>query len=443
MDQQPPARALVIGAGISGMQTALDIASAGFEAVLVERQPSIGGNMARLSETFPTLDCASCILTPRTAEVGKHPGIKLLTNSQVEGVEGQAGDFTVTIRRRATYVDWDRCTGCGDCIAKCPMKVPSPFEQGLGQKKAISITFAQAVPYRPVIDPDSCIYLQRGRCGLCAKECPVDAIDYEQEDQIFTEQVAAIVIATGYQLMGLDQLGEYGYGAIPDVIDSLGFERLNSASGPTTGEIRRPSDGRVPREVVFIQCAGSRDPEKGVPYCSRICCMYTAKHAHLFRHRHPEGEAYVFYMDVRAGGKGYEEFVKRVTDSGVVYLRGRVAKVYQEGDKVRVIGVDTLSNTPLTIDADMVVLATAVVPSAETARLTEVLGVATDEHGFVQERHAKLAPASTSVDGVFVTGCARGPRDIPDVVADGGAAAGQVLGLLRGLTAVAAGGGAG
>lgn len=436
-------RAMVIGAGISGMQAALDIAEAGHEVVLVEAQPYIGGNMARLSETFPTLDCASCILTPRTAEVGRHPRIRLLANSRVERVEGSAGDFRVTVRKKATYVDWDRCTGCGDCVSRCPVKVPSEFERGLGEKKAVSIPFAQAVPYRPTIDPDHCLYITRERCGLCARVCQVEAIDYSQEDQLLTENVGSVVIATGYDLLGLDQLGEYGYGEIPDVIDSLAFERLNSASGPTQGEIRRPSDGKVPEEVVFIQCAGSRDAEKGVPYCSRICCMYTAKHAHLFMHRHPEAQAYIFFMDVRAGGKGYEEFVKRVTDDGAIYLRGRVSRVYQEGDRVLVEGVDTLSQKAISIAADLVVLATAVVPPSGSQDLFDSLRIETDGHGFVTEEHLKMRPARTSVEGIFVTGCARGPMDIPDAVADAGAAAAQALRVLRQDSAVPTAGGEG
>lgn len=433
-------RAMVVGAGISGMQAALDIAQAGYEVVLVEAQPSIGGNMARLSETFPTLDCASCILTPRTAEVGRHPRIKLLTNSLVERVQGESGDFRVTIRKKATYIDWDKCTGCGDCISRCPVKVPSEFERGLGEKKAVSIPFAQAVPYRPAIDPQHCLYITRERCGLCARVCPVEAIDYKQEDQLLTENVGAIVVASGYEMMGMEALGEYGYGEIPDVIDSLAFERLNSASGPTQGDIRRPSDGKIPREVVFIQCAGSRDAEKGVPYCSRICCMYTAKHAHLFMHRNPGSSAYIFFMDIRAGGKGYEEFVKRVTDDGAIYLRGRVSRVYQEGQKVLVEGVDTLSQRPVSIEADLVVLATAVVPHPLSQELFDKLSLETDDYGFITEEHPKMSPARTSREGIFVTGCARGPRDIPDAVADAGAAAAQALKILRRTATVPAGG---
>jgi heterodisulfide reductase subunit A len=295
MTNQPSVpRTLVVGAGIAGMQAALDIANAGYDVILVERQPSIGGRMAQLSETFPTLDCSQCILTPRTVEVGHHEHIRLLTYSEIESItplppppsRGEpGGGFRVLIRRRATYVDWDACTGCGLCQEKCPGKVESEFERQMGKRKAIYTLSPQAVPNKPVIDRDHCIFFQKAKCRACEKFCPVGAIDFEQEDTIVEEQVGAIILATGFDLYGLSHMPEYGGGQVEDVIDGLAFERLLSASGPTGGKIQRPSDGKEPQEVVFVQCAGSRDPEKHLPYCSKVCCMYTAKQAILYRHR--------------------------------------------------------------------------------------------------------------------------------------------------------------
>ncbi|MCK4915865.1 MAG: CoB--CoM heterodisulfide reductase iron-sulfur subunit A family protein, partial [Candidatus Eisenbacteria sp.] len=302
-------RALVVGGGIAGMQAALDIANAGHEVILVEKSPSIGGHMAQLSETFPTLDCSQCIMTPKMVEVAQHPKIKLMTYSEVDDVSGYVGNFKVTIKKKAAYVNRDVCTGCGLCVEKCPATTPSEFDEQLADRKAIYTPFPQAVPNKPVLDAEHCTYfLKDGKCGICAKVCPLDCIDYEQEDEFIEEEVGAIVVATGYDLYPVENLGEYGGGKYPDVITSLQFERMLSASGPTGGEVLRPSDGESPKEVVFLTCCGSRDPESHLPYCSKICCMYLTKHAMLYKHKVHEGQAYVFYMDVRTGGKGYEEF---------------------------------------------------------------------------------------------------------------------------------------
>ncbi|MFB0546047.1 MAG: FAD-dependent oxidoreductase, partial [Anaerolineae bacterium] len=377
----PLRKALIIGAGIAGIQAALDIANSGYPVVLVERMPSIGGHMAQLSETFPTLDCSQCILTPRTVEVGQHENIRLLTYSEIEAVEGQMGDFWVRIRRRPPYVNWEICTGCGLCQEKCPRRVVSDFEQGTGWRKAIYTLSPQAVPNKPVIDRENCLFFTKGKCRVCEKFCPVGAIDFEQGEDIIEEQVGAIIVATGCDLYPMERMGEYGRGEIPDVIDGLAFERLLSASGPTAGRVQRPSDGREPKEVVFVQCAGSRDPELHMPYCSKVCCMYTAKHAMLYKHRVHDGQAYVFYIDIRSAGKGYEEFVQRAMEEGrVLYLRGKVSKIFREGDKVVVWGVDTLSGVPLEVEADLVVLATALLPGEGSAELAEVLGIEIDEH---------------------------------------------------------------
>ncbi len=426
-------RALVIGAGIAGIQSALDIADSGHEVILVEKEPSIGGHMAQLSETFPTLDCSQCILTPKMVEVANHPNIDLRTYSEVESVSGYVGNFNVKIKQKAAYVDWDKCTGCGDCWEKCPMKVPSEFEEGLARRTAIYIPFPQAVPNKPVIDADSCLYLQKGKCGICQKVCKVEAIDYEQEDKIVEEKVGAIINATGYDLYPIVNLSEYGVGKYKDVVNGLQFERLLSASGPTGGEIKRPSDGKVPKEIVFIQCAGSRDPENHYPYCSKICCMYTAKHAMLYKHDVPDGQPYVFYIDIRSAGKGYEEFVQRAQEEdGVIYLRGKVSKIFKEGDKIVVWGADTLTGSEIEIKADMVVLAMAVQPRATAFELANKLKINTDAHGFFSEAHPKLRPVETLTAGIFLSGAAQAPKDIPDTVAQASGTASKVNVLFSG-----------
>ena len=439
-DKEPINRALIIGAGIAGMQAALDVANSGYEVVLVEKLPSIGGRMAQLSETYPTLDCAQCILTPRTVEVGHHDRIKLVTYSEVEEVTGQVGDFRARIRRHPAYVNWEACTGCGLCQEKCPKRVVSEFERGLGRRKAIYTLSPQAVPNKPVLDRESCLHFQRDRCRVCEKVCPVGAIDLEQEGNTIEERAGCIVVATGYDLYAMDRLGEYGHGDLANVIDGLAFERMLSASGPTAGQILRPSDGAEPKEVVFVQCAGSRDPELGVPYCSKICCMSTAKHAMLYKHRVPDGQAYVFYIDVRSAGKHYEEFVVRtVEENRTIYLRGKVSRVFEEGDKVVVWGVDTLSDRQVEISADLVVLATPMTPGSGTAQLAKMLGLHTDEAGFLSELDATMRPVETSRAGIFVAGACVGPKDIPETVAQASGAAAKVLSTFAQWSKVAEG----
>jgi len=432
-------RSLVIGGGISGIQAALDIANAGFEVVLVEKEPSIGGHMSQLSETFPTLDCSQCILTPRMVEVYQHPKIKLLTYSEVENVEGFIGNFKVTIRKKARSIDETKCNGCGNCQQKCPIKKKAynEFEENLAFRPAIYVPFPQAVPNIPVIDRSVCTYYQTGKCQMCVKVCGREAIMFNQEDSFVTEDVGSIIVATGYKLYTIDKkpeeseikgYGEYGYGKYKDVIDGLQFERIASASGPTSGEILRPSDKTVPKKIVFIQCVGSRDEAKGFSYCSKICCMYTAKHAMLYKHKVHEGEAYVFYMDIRAGGKGYDEFVRRaIEEDHVKYIRGRVSRIYEENGKYVVKGEDTLSNMPVTIDADMVVLATAMIAQPNAAKLAQTIGMSYDKYGFYNEAHPKLRPVEVSTAGVFLAGACQSPKDIPESVSMASAAASKSL----------------
>jgi len=425
-------KVLVIGGGIAGIQAALDIADAGHYVILVEREASIGGHMSQLSETFPTLDCSQCILTPRMVEAGQHPKITLYTYAEVEKLDGFIGNFQATIKLKAKSVDYKTCTGCGDCITKCPAKkIPSEFNEGLGKRTAIYTPFPQAVPNKPVIDKANCRYYQTGKCKVCQKVCQTNSIEFDRDDELITENVGAIVLATGFDVLKPSFFPEYGYGKYPDVITGLQFERLASASGPTSGEIRRPSDGKIPQKVVFIACAGSRDPAKGLPYCSKICCMYTAKHAMLYQHKVHDGESYVFYMDIRAGGKNYEEFVRRaIEEDGANYIRGRVARIYEKDGKLIVRGTDTLLDAkPVEIEADMVVLATAGVSNNGAEELAHTMHVSYDPYHFFSEAHPKLKPVETNTAGIYLCGACQAPKDIPDAVSSASGAAAKVIGL--------------
>ncbi|MDO8491005.1 MAG: CoB--CoM heterodisulfide reductase iron-sulfur subunit A family protein [Dehalococcoidia bacterium] len=436
-------RALVIGGGITGIQAALDIANAGHEVVLVEREPSIGGRMSQLDKTFPTLDCSACILTPKMVDLAQHPKITLLTSAEVKSVNGFVGNFEVEIRQKSRLVDHVKCTGCGTCWQKCPENVNSEFDMGMGKRKSIYIPFAQAVPNKPVIDTASCRYIKylkwaetkEGKkppeCRICEKICPTGAIDWEQPEQILTEKFGAIVVATGFKTFDHSVLGEYGGGRIPDVISGLQLERLMSASGPTGGEVKRPSDGAHPKTVVIVSCVGSRDDRIGRPYCSKICCMYNAKHAIMLKEHDPEIQIYIFYIDVRTGGKDFEEFYRRSQqEAGALWIRGRVSKIHREGKKLIVRGEDSLIGRPVEIPADLVVLATGVEASDGVVGLAQTLNISHDSYNFLVEAHPKLRPVETHTDGVFVAGAAVGPRDIPESVAHGGAAAAKAIGLL-------------
>lgn len=363
--------------------------------------------------------------------VAQHPNIELVTLAEVTKVTGYIGNFNVTIKKKAKYVDWDLCTGCGTCIEKCPSKkISDEFELGLGKTTAIRMVFPQAVPGKPFIDAAHCRKLTENKCGVCEKVCPTDAIRFQDKDEYITEEVGAIVMATGYDLFKWEEAyGEYGYGKYPDVITSLHFERLVSAGGPTGGQIKRPSDGKVPEAVAFIKCVGSRDDTKGKSYCSKACCMYTAKHAYQVKDKLPNSESYVFYMDVRTGGKNYEEFYQRSLDAGAKYIRGRVSKIYQRGDKLVLKTEDTLLSKALEVEVDMVVLATAMVPSAGAEDLARTIGFSVDKDGFYQEAHPKLQPVETFTAGVYLAGACQGPKDIPETVAQASASAVKVLGM--------------
>ena len=433
MDRSKPA-ALVIGGGIAGIQAALDIADAGYPVYLVEREPSVGGRMAQLDKTFPTLDCSSCILTPKMVDVGKHPNIELMTYSEVESVQNKADLFSVRVRKKPRYVDVDKCTGCGSCAEACRMKgrVVSHFNEGISKRSAVYVPFPQAVPLKYTVDPTACLLLTRGKCGktfLCKDACPADAIDFEQQEESVDLEVGAIIVATGFDLMAPHLKPEFGYGIYPEVMTGIEFERLSSASGPTMGKIL--VNDKEPKDVVLIKCVGSRDPHTGVPYCSRICCMYTAKHAHLVRDKIPDARITIFYMDVRAFGKGYEEFYDRVREEGVVYRRGEPSEVYRRGERLVVAAEDTLLGKPVEVEADLVILATAVVPRNDAADLADLVGLECSPDGFFQEAHQKLRPVETGTDGIFLAGCCQGPKDIPDAVAQAKAAAASALVRLR------------
>lgn len=418
---------LVIGGGIAGITAALNVAKAGFKVTLVEKYSTIGGNMARLDKTFPTLDCSSCILTPKMVEIHQNENVELLTYSEIDDVQGYVGNFEVRIKKKARYIREDICDGCGDCWNVCPAFTYSEFNENVGRRTAVYLPFPQAVPEIPVIDKDNCT-----KCYLCAKHCTKGAIDFSQKDKIIKKKFGAIIVATGFDIFDDSVYGEYGAGKFKDVITAKQLERLFSPSGPTEGKVVRPSDGKEPKNVVFIQCVGSRDPNKGVPYCSRVCCMYTAKQVNLLNEHNPDAQAYVFYIDIRAFGKGYEEFVKRVQEeTSVRYFRGRVSKIREKNGKLIVSGNDTLLGEQVEVEADLVVLANAIIAQQDAVPLSRMLGLQHDEFNFFTEQHPKLAPVSTTTRGIFLAGTCQGPKDIPDTVNSGLATAAECIALIN------------
>ena len=427
-------RALVIGGGIAGIQTALDIAEAGYDVDIVEKKPTIGGKMTQIDKTFPTLDCAACILTPKMVDCAQNEKIHIYAYSEVEAVSGFVGNFSVKIRKKARYVDTTKCTGCGVCTEKCPKKnVPNEFNLGMDNRRAIYIPFAQAVPKVATIDPDNCNMLKNGKCGVCAKVCTAGAIDYKQQDEIIEEKYGAIVAATGYNPIDLKDYDEFAYSQSKDVITSLEFERITNAAGPTAGQLLRPSDGKHPHTIVFVQCVGSRDTTGcGKEYCSKICCMYTAKHAMLTREKYPDTDVYVFYIDVRTPGKLFDEFYRRAVEQyGVHYIKGMVGKVAPRADgKLMVQASDLIANEQLHIEADMVVLAAAIEPDKSARSIATMLTASMDTNDFFTEAHPKLRPVESPTAGVFLSGVCQGPKDIPETVSQASAAAAKVIGLL-------------
>lgn len=435
-------RALVIGGGIAGITAALDIADAGFPVDIVEKKTTVGGKMAMLDKTFPTLDCASCIVTPKMTEVSQNPNIRILSYSEVCGVKGYIGNFQIDIKRHPRYVDETKCTGCGACIDACPnKKVPNEFNLNLNTRKAINIPFAQAVPKVASIDEGYCLHmkgLKNGKdnvCGFCEKACTAGAINFNQKEEIITEKYGAIIVATGYNPIDLKKFDEYAYSQSPDVVSSLEFERLCNASGPTNGHLLRPSDGKEPKTIVFVQCVGSRcsaDSEKGHEYCSKVCCMYTAKHAILTRDHYPDTNCYVFYIDVRTPGKNFDEFYRRAVEQyGVHYIKGQVGKVTPLSDgTLDVQGSDLILNRQVHIKADMVVLAASIEADKSARPLATMLTTSMDNNDFFLEAHAKLRPVESPTAGIFLAGCCQGPKDIPETVAQSSGAAAKAICLL-------------
>lgn len=427
---------LIVGGGIAGISAALELANAGYHVYLVEREPSIGGHMAQLDKTFPTLDCSACILTPKMVDVGQHPNITLWSWSEVENVSGYIGNFTVTVRKKARYVNEDLCTGCGICEEKCPRKViDEVFEAGLSYRKAIYRPFPQAVPKYPVLDPENCTYFERGKCKACQILCPTGAIDFEQQDQLIQIQVGNIILATGYDLFDARRIVQYGYGRLANVFSSLEFERMVNAAGPTGGKIVLRDGVTPPKSVGIIHCVGSRDKNYN-EYCSKVCCMYSLKFAHLIHERLPDAEVYNFYIDMRTPGKGYEEFYHRLLDEGTHFIRGRVAEVTDaarkpgEEGKLIIQVEDTLIGKQRRIPVDMVILSAGIEAREDSKETAKMFGLGCDFNGFFVERHPKLDPVATMTEGVFIAGACQGPKDIPDSVAQGAAAAARVASLI-------------
>jgi len=438
---------IVVGGGVAGIQAALEIADADKHVVLVEKLGTIGGHMAMFDKTFPTLDCAACILTPKMVAVGQHEKIDLMTYSEVEKIEGDPGAYTVTIRKKARRVDPDACVVCHACADACPVKVPSEFDVGIATRKSVYLPFPQAVPNAYLIDEASCLYVQSEgkRCGNCAKKCPKECIDLDAQDELVEVRAGSIVIATGYDVYEAEKVERYGYGKLPNVMTALEFERLTNASGPTGGKIVTKSkvynkktksdewvvsaDGPEPKSVAIIHCVGSRDAKHN-KYCSRVCCMYSLKFAHLVREKLPDADCYEFYIDMRAFGKGYEEFAERIKAEGTFVVRGRTARItLADGDNGAMLikGEDILSERVVELPVDLVLLAVGLVPAAGNAHLAEMLGIERDEDGWFSELDYNSDPTDTERGGVYVAGACQAPKDIPDTVAQASAVAAGVL----------------
>ncbi len=427
---------LVVGGGIAGIQAALEIADAGFRVYLVEREPSIGGHMAQFDKTFPTLDCSACILTPKMVDVGNHPNITLLTWSEVQKVDGYIGNFAVTIKKKPRYIKTEDCTGCGICWEKCPKKViDNVFEAGMGNRKAVYVPFPQAVPKYPVIDDVNCTYYLKGTCKACEKFCPTNAIDFNQKAEEITVEVGNIILATGYDLFDARRIPQYGYGKLANVFTNLEFERICNAAGPTGGNIVLRDGKTAPKTVGIVHCVGSRDKNYNA-YCSAICCMQSLKFAHLVRER-TGAEVYNFYIDIRTPSKGYEEFYQRLLEEGTRFVRGKVAEVTnvarvpEEEGKLIIQVEDTLIGKQRRIPVDMVILSSGMQARHDSKDVAKLFGISCSADDWYIERHPKLDPVATMTDGIYIAGCAQGPKDIPASVVQGAAAAARVLGKIQ------------
>lgn len=427
-------RVVVIGGGIAGIQASLDLADMGYEVHLVERSPSIGGRMAQLDKTFPTNDCSLCILSPKMIMCSDHENIKLHTYSEIESVSGEFPHLKVKIKEKARRIDINRCTGCGDCIAKCPVKIPNEFEEKLSTRKAIYLPFPQAVPRKVTIDAENCRMVTQKKCGVCKKVCQAGAVDFDQKDKIVDIDASAIIVATGFDLSDASALSQYGLGVFKDVVTSLQLERLLSASGPTNGQLVRPSDGTEVKKLAFVQCVGSRD-EKYHPYCSSVCCMYATKESILVREHVPDINSTIFYIDMRATGKNFQEFVTRAEKNyGVRYVRSRPANVQSSSDgKGILLTYETrgLAGEQVTEEFDMLVLCPALVPSKGATQLAKLLKLDLDEDQFLKCTDLRH-PVDSSRKGVLLCGFAGSPMDIPESVSQASGVAARVAELLEG-----------
>jgi heterodisulfide reductase subunit A len=421
-----PNSVLVVGGGIAGIQASLDLANRGTKVHLVEKTPSIGGRMAQLDKTFPTLDCSICILAPKMIECFRHPNVNLLTYSELGEVKGQAGNFTVKILKKPRYVDAAKCTGCSTCIEKCPVKVPSEFDMGLGNRKAVYMPFKQAVPLVTAIDPERCLYFTKGVCKICQKVCPSNAINYEQKPEETELNVSSIILATGFDVFDPSRMSEYGYGRFRNVVHSMEFERIICASGPTDGHLVRPSDGKEPKSVVFVQCVGSRSQHGDFPFCSSVCCVYATKESILIREHAPETQVYIMYIDMRAVGKGFQEFVDRAKkEYGVKYVKAHPGGITEDPTtkNLQVHYEDMKTGEMKTLDADMVVLCPALIPKADNKKLARAMDLEVDEFGFFKSKNLLTAPMDTNVPGIYICGYCQCPKDIPESVAQASGAA--------------------
>ncbi|MCQ8894757.1 MAG: CoB--CoM heterodisulfide reductase iron-sulfur subunit A family protein [Methanolinea sp.] len=409
---------VVIGGGVAGIQAALDLANHGVDVYLVEKEPSIGGHMAMLDKTFPTNDCSMCILSPKMMDVFRHPRIHTLTCARVTAVSGSPGDFSVTIRKMPRYIDEEKCNGCGDCIEICPVEVYNRFDAGLGVRKAIYKPHSQAVPDIVVRDTDHCI-----ECGLCYDVCGRDAIKKEDSETEVTVHASSIIIACGYEVFDATKKDQFRYLRVPDVITGLEFERMMNASGPTGGQIRRLSTGKTPRSVVFVQCVGSRDTPLGRSYCSGVCCMYAIKNAILLKEKYPSIDVTILYMDIRAYGKGYEEYYQRAVDAGVRFIRGMPGEVTDDRENLLIRVENTETGEMVDLSPELVVLSTGLEPARDAGEIAGILGLPREQTGFFRTLDEKTEIVATLRPGIYIAGTAASPRDIPDCVAQAGAAA--------------------
>ena len=420
-------RALVIGGGVAGISAALDLADMEIETYLVEKTPSIGGRMAQLDKTFPTMDCSICILAPKMVDVGKNPHIKLMTYSEVKEVSGYIGNFKVKIERKPRYVLADRCTGCGLCVDVCPISVPNVFEEGLGPHKAIYVPLAQAVPSIYTIDRDACI-----ECYKCVEACgKLSAIDFSQEPEIVELEVGTIIVATGYDIFDPTPIEEYGYGRYENVTTAMEIERLHCAGGPTVGKFIRPSDGKVPESLALIQCVGSRDKRYN-EYCSGFCCMYTIKNAMLLKWLYPEMDITIFRIDIRTPGKNYEEFYERARAAGIHFIQGRPSEIVEDPvtKNLTVHAENIGTGEHVALEVEMVGLSTAAIAADGAVDLGRTLTIANDDNGFFLESHPKLKPLDAPTEGIYLAGAAQGPKDIPQSVSQGSGAASRAVRVL-------------